>query len=170
MKEFISEKWKIDEFKFNILFGFISLLIIPSLNKHVPLEKPTWWVGVIGILIYMSEAWATYYKITFLRAQLIYEKSKGDFHNLSIVPRSPGNTIWFAFLMRLCIRFAIIIFSMMAFGYKNNNDEPSIIIIIVLCCAVLFEIIIMMFTIYETRLYTDISDNDLYPEKKEKES
>lgn len=158
--EFIPLSWKIDEFRFNILFGFLSLFVIPLLNKNIPIGQPVWWVGIIGICIYISEAWATFYKLNFARAAIIEEKSNGHFHDLTIVPRTPGTTLWYAFIMRFCLRFGIIIFSLMAFGYDTENTEPSVFIMILLCCSVLFELFLMMFTMFETRVFSGSSKDE----------
>lgn len=167
---FIFPRFHVDEFRFNILFGLLSLLILPLLSKYASLDEPKAWMGIFGLIIYFSEAWATYYKLIFSRAAIIWTKSNANFMNLNIQPAQPGTMIWFAFIMRFCLRFAIVIFSIMAFGYDTNKEDPPAFIIVTLCIAVLFEIFIMMVSLFETRVFSSKSEYSKNPEEEERES
>lgn len=152
--------WNIDEFKFNIFFGFASFFIIPFLNNSIPLGEPSWWVATIGLIIYLGEAWATFYKINVVRARIIWKKSNTNFSDLNVTTRTPGNLIWFGFIMRLCLRFSIILLVLFAFGVDMNQNDPSLFIIVILCLIVLFELFVMGFTMFESRAFGTTSKEE----------
>lgn len=152
--EFFEEKnpWRVTGTRFNYFIGIVSLFGIPAIHQFVTLGEPSWWVAAIGIIFYIAEAWATLLRVNLSRARIIYQRSGGNFHDLNIRTREPGGMIWYGFLMRFCMRFALIPFVCMALGLDFGDDLPAWMIII-MCVLVLFELGLMMYTMYETRVY-----------------
>lgn len=155
MKDF-----RLTGFRFNIFLGLISCFGFPALNPDIPLEDPPWWVAIVGILFYVGEMWAFNYKIHISRARILRGLTKNTPGMLSVDTRTPGCMIFYAFLIRFCLRFAMLMIIGAAMGLTLQDEDPSIWVILLMIFGCLFEIVVFLFSLFWSRVYKTEAKNE----------
>lgn len=147
--------------RFNLLYALFSFVIIPVIGTHIHLGLGFGVFGLIGLTVYIGEAWAFYYKTRLMRARILYGLTNGNPDK--DVPPLPklGCLINYGFVVRLCLRIIILVFSLMSLGLMNpNGGKPRPLALGILIVATIGEIFVMMFSWMESRLETADETNE----------
>lgn len=151
--------------QFNIYLGICSILgfFLPAASI---LSLPTWLLIILALLLFAGDFWAFIFKLKFTRARYLYELSKGNPKAEVGQMLEPGCMMFYAFMMRMIFRFTLALFVIL--GGKDTDKELNGFQITLLSIVVLFELFNLMFSMYETHIFsTKIGDET---EKANKES
>jgi hypothetical protein len=149
-------------FQFNLYLGLLSLIGGFVLPLDLFLTLPGWLIVLILISLYIGEFWAFLYKLKTARLKYLFELSGGD-PDKQVGPRlDPGCMMFYAFLMRFVFRVAVVMVAYI-FVVGEPEGELSGWAIGFMITVVLFELFNMLYSLYETRIFstqTDDSDEE----------
>lgn len=162
----IAELVRMNGYKFNVLFGIISLFVGASIPSYVDLRGSGFLVGLIAVFMYFGEAWAFYYKTKLTRVRVVYVQTEGRITRT--VPPLPalGCFVSYGFFLRLCFRTIFLIVALTTFGFMSESEEDiGGVAITVLILGILFELFLLGVSWIESRLTKD--DEEEEPQKEE---
>ncbi|MES2837599.1 MAG: hypothetical protein V4667_08750 [Bacteroidota bacterium] len=140
--------------RFNFMLGLLSIasfMLFRNVN-FVSLSSNAF-VAILLLLIYIADFWAFLFKLKIAKIRVLHKLTSGNPHVKIAMGREPGGLVFYAFLMRLVFRFALVLVIITAFGGDFEKEEVSTFQIILMICVTLFELFNMLYSIFETHIY-----------------
>ena len=143
----LAELVRLNGYKFNLLFGITCLFVTPYIVPHINIHAPGIVVGLLGLVMYVGDAWAFYYKTRITKVRVVYEMAGGDADKKTEpLPKLPW-WVNYGFLVRFCFRMIFLIAALHAFGLMSDEQKDiNGFALTILIIGALFELFLIAVT------------------------